>query len=161
MSNFLKFIYAITIGVVVYLVYQIFKYVTKPVDTTVSVQELLILQSTLTNIQAKNIAKQLFNSMNQFGTDEQMLFSSLENLTRFDFEKVYKYFGRKSYNGFTEVEFIALEKQYKDLRYWMESELSDAFYGVIEKHIGNTTAFPLSHLNNTTFKESIQLSLEP
>ena len=160
-DNFIKWLYLLFFGAIIFIVAKIYNYVTKDRDTSVDTQQALVLRSTLTNTEAKNIANQLFNSMNQFGTDEQMLFRALQNLTRFDFEKVYKMFGKKSYNGFTEVEFIQFDKQFKDLRYWLESELSKSFYKVIEKHMGNTTAFPLSHFNNTTFSESIEISLEP
>jgi len=157
-DNFIKWLYLLLFGVVVYILMQIYTLFTKNKDTSVKVQNVLILRSTLTNLEAEHVANELLISMDRMGTDEQQLFRALENLTRYDFEKVYKSFGLKAYNGFKEIDVFAFDKEYVDLRYWLESELSDEFYSVIETHIGKTSAFPMSHTNDTTFRNSIGLS---
>jgi hypothetical protein len=55
-------------------------------------------KSTISNEEANNFANQLFNAMDNYGTNEDVIYDILNKLQKKDdFRKVYNAFGRKSY----------------------------------------------------------------
>ncbi len=165
-NKYLTFIYNALIiimgGFIVYLLYKIVIYFTKGIDTSVKYKKLLVLQSTLTNSEAQDIAKYLFDAMDRFGTLEDRILEALKPLTRADFEKVYVAFGKRAYVSWFGTEANGWGKTfdsfYHDLRYWLEEELSVDEYLMVAKMFGQTSAFPFGEAHNMT-AEQYYLSL--
>lgn len=65
-------------------------------DTKVGSKKILSIQSKSNN-ELQQIAEMQFAAMNQYGTDEDLLFNSLKDLNSKDMEKVFNYFGERDY----------------------------------------------------------------
>jgi hypothetical protein len=76
--------------------------------------------STITDTQAKTIARTMFNAMDRFGTDEDALFAAVNGLNGASLQKVYKAFGKPQYFL---GESAAIFGDKMTLTEWMEAEL--------------------------------------
>jgi len=78
--------------------------------------------STITQFQSDNLAKDLHNAMDQFGTDEARIQSIFDQLTVNDALKVYNSFGLRSYDLIGVGGLPWVNKQ--NLAYWLNHELN-------------------------------------
>jgi hypothetical protein len=107
--------------VVIFLVKKIFgsifnKYPSDPSNTVIVPSKLSITQA-----QGAQIAQNMFEAMNRFGTDEDTLFDSVTPLNSEDLKLVVKIFGLRSYFGHG---YGAILGQDKSLQGWLKAELS-------------------------------------
>lgn len=77
-------------------------------------------QVAISNSVAQLKAKQLFDAMNQAGTNEAAMFNALKNLNGASLQKVYSAFGIKRYLGFAWTRYMGTDK---DLFGWFNAEL--------------------------------------
>lgn len=85
---------------------------------------------------ARNIAEKLYNAMKNTGTDEDLIFNSLQGVSQNQFGQIVLAFGRRSYNelygnqiNFNPIESLPLEP----LQVWLKSELSDNSYETLRQ----------------------------
>jgi hypothetical protein len=77
-------------------------------------------QTAITNSVAQLKAKQLFDAMDQLGTNEAAMFNAVKDLNGASLQKVYSAFGIKKYLGFAWTNYIGTDK---DLFGWFNEEL--------------------------------------
>lgn len=96
-----------------------------PVDQTVLDES----GALISDIRANSIAEALYNSMNQLGTDEAVIFESFKGLNDGDFAKVYNAFGLRPF-----IEFIGVGTDDNmlgvnmDLIGWLKHDLTSSEY---------------------------------
>ncbi|MDB0602888.1 hypothetical protein PL373_17470 [Tenacibaculum maritimum] len=85
--------------------------------------------SVISDSVAKSLAEQVFNSMNQLGTNEVLLFDAFKGLNLGDFGKVYNFFGKRPF-----IEFIGVGTNSDllgvnfDLYGWIQHDLTTDEY---------------------------------
>jgi len=82
--------------------------------------------STISNIyltKCKQIAGAQYDAMNQWGTDEERLFSTLKDLNGKALQMVYRYFGKPKYSGIGRSTLIGEDRT---LFGWYAKELNDS-----------------------------------
>ncbi|WP_035677916.1 hypothetical protein [Flavobacterium limnosediminis] len=81
---------------------------------------------------AKNIAEKLYNAMKDSGTDEDLIFNSLQGLSLTQFAQVIQAFGKRSYNSLygNQINWNPLfgSLPLEPLQVWLKSELSAKSY---------------------------------
>lgn len=86
---------------------------------------------------AANIADKLYNAMKSIGTDEDLIFNSLQGVSQTQFGQVIQAFGKKSYNSTygNQINYSpwAGNLPLEPLQVWLKSELSDQSYETLRQ----------------------------
>lgn len=82
------------------------------------------LGATLTDTQAQNKADSLYVAMHGYGTDEQKIYSELKDISRPNFNKVFKFFGKKIYSPELGLDGTILIDKNQNLLTWLNEELN-------------------------------------
>ncbi len=113
---------AVTVAAVGYKVYKkVFPAAPKRPEL---IEDSNLAKSTLTDVQAQNIAEKLFTAMATVGTDEKAIFSALSGLNANDFLKVYNAFGMRQYSLFWGNVGDPITSDKHHLITWLANELS-------------------------------------
>lgn len=80
---------------------------------------------------AQNVADDLFEYMNQLGTDESGILQTLKSVTAAQFAKVVTAFGRKKYNTWLGNDSGYFLDTFT-LKQWLKNELSDNDYAILK-----------------------------
>ncbi|MBF03229.1 MAG: hypothetical protein CMP76_08030 [Flavobacterium sp.] len=75
------------------------------------------------------VAEILYKAMKDVGTDEDLIFNTLKNVSQVQFAKVIEAFGVRNYNTFTGNTFSLVKHS---LPVWLESELSESDYSTLK-----------------------------
>lgn len=78
-------------------------------------------QSRITKTMARNLAATLFNAMDRFGTDENAMFSAVQNLNGQELQEVFEAFGTPKYFAGTRGSIMG---SHINLFGWFDNELS-------------------------------------
>jgi hypothetical protein len=85
---------------------------------------------------AKKVSLELFDAMNQIGTDEDAIISNLRTVTPAQFIQVIKAFGKERYTDYLGYK-TSFGKE-RDLPYWLKAELSDQEYLNLKRKYPNS-----------------------
>lgn len=86
---------------------------------------------------ATNIAEKLYNAMKNSGTDEDLIFNSLQGVSQTQFGQVIQAFGKRSYNSLygNQINYAPMfgSLPLEPLQVWLKSELSDQSYETLRQ----------------------------
>lgn len=104
------------------------------------VVEIKTNQSTLTSADAKAYADILHAAMNQYGTDEDMIFQSLSGLNGEDYKAIFNAFGMRHYDVEFGLNLMGSWGEKYNLSTWLTNELNESELQVLKDQFG--TSFP-------------------
>lgn len=85
---------------------------------------------------AKKVSLELFDAMNQMGTDEDTIISTLRTVTPSQFLQVIKAFGKERY-----TDYLGYKTSFgteRNLQYWLKAELSSQEYLNLKRKYPNS-----------------------